>query len=54
MFRPEAETALHAAASRADLHEEPDPAVIRWMPVFLPLSAALVLGMVATVWGMVL
>ncbi|HYR32842.1 MAG TPA: hypothetical protein VEQ87_00995 [Burkholderiales bacterium] len=45
---------MHAAAARSELHEEPDPALIRWMPVLVPFSAALVLGIVALVWAMVL
>jgi len=45
---PEAEVSL------LEVHEEPDPAVIRWMPVAVPLSAALVLGVVGLVWWSVL
>ena len=34
--------------------EEPDPAVIRWMPMAVPLAAALVLGIAFLVWWAVL
>jgi hypothetical protein len=40
--------------SSSEAHEVPDPEVIRWMPVMVPLSAALVLAVVGLVWGSVL
>jgi len=63
MFRREAESDVHAGGqplpaatevSRSEAHEEPDPAVVRWMPVVVPLSAALVLGVVLLIWWTVL
>jgi hypothetical protein len=64
MFRREAEAKVQARAqplpvstaedSLQEMHEELNPAVIRWMPVAVPLSAALVLGVVGLVWWSVL
>jgi hypothetical protein len=53
MFGPEAGTEIPAAAA-PKLHEELDPAFIRWMPVFVPFSGAIVVAMAATIWSLVL
>jgi hypothetical protein len=39
---------------KAEVFEESEPAIIRWMPVAVPLAAALVLGFALLVWWAVL
>ena len=51
MLQPESEQQLQESPAP---HEEVDPAIIRWMPVAVPLGAAMVLGLAFIVWSTVL